>query len=684
MPTYIDGAASVTATATAALAGVVRRGHIVDASAVGVWRFNEPSGSTIADETGNGHTLTINSTPTYVVGTISQGYRMTAAAQYFSRANNAAFTTAMLGECTVEAWVWLENGYNANGYVMDYAGNGETAATNGLMAVTIGSTRYLGVYWEKNTGTDVINADATAGQITAETWTHIGVVRRLLSPGKYAVDFYVNGALVDTLDNAAAGYDPPTDGSSATLTFGRWPDASSRFKGAIDDARISSVARTATEIANSYRHGSTGTTIDGAASVSCSASATATADLVFGNGPSVYGGSSTPGFTRFRRIKGGDNALVFKLLPDPATELADGALSGYRGETLTTVRAGSSFATASASSLAVIAANAPRVESLGLLCELANTNIAIQSQTFDSASWSKLGSGIAAPVVTANAVVAPDGTLTADQIVFPASTAGSQFSDVRPNPNLTVTAVAHTITVWLRCATGTSTIYLYAEGNPDYVLTACALTTTWQKFSLAVTFAAGTKVVALGQNTYIGSNQPAQTVYAWGFQLQTGTYATTYVPTTTVAVAQTVDIYSVATTSAWPQLRGDISLKFTPRWTTPIDGMLLDTRTDDNNGGYCLYTESGAKITFQTQNPLGSTYTSSSGTTWVAGTTYTIRVVWGAGAVTIYRDGVQIAQTASGAQMPGQIRSTCYIGSTAIGAHAYQPNGHIYDLVVRR
>jgi hypothetical protein len=51
-------------------------------------------------------------------------------------------------------------------------------------------------------------------------------------------------------------------------------------------------------------------------------------------------------------------------------------------------------------------------ESLGLLIEEQRTNLLLRSEEFDNASWNK-----ASTTVTANAIVAPDGTLTADKLV---------------------------------------------------------------------------------------------------------------------------------------------------------------------------------------------------------------------------------------------------------------------------
>jgi hypothetical protein len=56
--------------------------------------------------------------------------------------------------------------------------------------------------------------------------------------------------------------------------------------------------------------------------------------------------------------------------------------------------------------------NPTTFESLGLLIEEQRTNLLLRSEEFDNASWNKVRSSI-----TANTIVAPDGTLTGDKLV---------------------------------------------------------------------------------------------------------------------------------------------------------------------------------------------------------------------------------------------------------------------------
>lgn len=61
----------------------------------------------------------------------------------------------------------------------------------------------------------------------------------------------------------------------------------------------------------------------------------------------------------------------------------------------------------------------PRITDLGLLVERSATNLLLRSEQLDQVPWTASAFGGAlAPVVTPNAALAPDGTLTASQVVF--------------------------------------------------------------------------------------------------------------------------------------------------------------------------------------------------------------------------------------------------------------------------
>lgn len=105
-----------------------------------------------------------------------------------------------------------------------------------------------------------------------------------------------------------------------------------------------------------------------------------------------------------------------------------GALANTPNWTFT--RASTGYAQTAAGVLVPFASGELRRTDKGVLIEGAGTNLCLQSQTFDNASWGKTN-----VTVTVDQVAAPDGTLTADKVTS-AAAAG------RLTQNITLTAAA--------------------------------------------------------------------------------------------------------------------------------------------------------------------------------------------------------------------------------------------------
>jgi hypothetical protein len=171
------------------------------------------------------------------------------------------------------------------------------------------------------------------------------------------------------------------------------------------------------------------------------------------------------------------------------------------------------------------ATTATRVNSAGLV-EIVPYNLVTYSEQFDNAAWSKISVGSASvPVVTANSTTAPNGTLTADKIVFNAPASGD-ISIIKQNISLTGTA--------------NGSIYIKAFSNSDigkiigfrfnadtYAL--ITLTDSWQRFSVSQV---ALESFDIQLRPSVGTSSGSVSVYVWGAQLVTGTSAKEYFPTT--------------------------------------------------------------------------------------------------------------------------------------------------------
>lgn len=193
--------------------------------------------------------------------------------------------------------------------------------------------------------------------------------------------------------------------------------------------------------------------------------------------------------------------------------------------------------------------NIPRIDySLGgcpsILLEPQRTNLALQSSSFDSASWTK-DAGV---IVNANTSTSPSGVQDADRINFTINN--------RAIYRVGTSTGAHTFSIYLKGegANIGKQIQLII-GNVGGTINV-TLTDQWQRFTADAT-----------SSTYVGitkvSSGQADAVLAWGAQLEAGSYATSYIPTTSASVTRNADVISkTGISSLIGQTEGTIFIDF--------------------------------------------------------------------------------------------------------------------------
>jgi hypothetical protein len=176
-------------------------------------------------------------------------------------------------------------------------------------------------------------------------------------------------------------------------------------------------------------------------------------------------------------------------------------------------------------------------ESLGLLVEEARTNLVTYSEQLNNVAWSSISTGT--PVVTLNALAAPDGTITGDLIV------GNNINTWIANNAGAVSAGQYSFSVWLKSDIAQTADIFMSFGVTDALT--CSVTTSWQRFTLTATRAATAGLFA-GIN--VGN---AKNIYVWGAQLETGAFSTSYIPTVASTVTRAADVASMTGTnfSSW-------------------------------------------------------------------------------------------------------------------------------------
>jgi len=211
----------------------------INAGLVGWWKFDEASGISAADSSGNAITGTLVNTPTWVAGKINNALDFDRASQErVTLASNSALAMES-GSFTFAAWI-----------------NPEAFAVNQWHGI-IGCSAVNGASFGIVDGggnpriklTKVNSADFNSGTqaISTGAWQHVAVVMNRTGT---SLTYYLNG-VADTIT-----YPPTTffdSGIQSNIIGIRYlGDSSSHFDGKIDDARIYNRALSADDISALY------------------------------------------------------------------------------------------------------------------------------------------------------------------------------------------------------------------------------------------------------------------------------------------------------------------------------------------------------------------------------------------------------------------------------------------------
>jgi hypothetical protein len=175
----------------------------------------------------------------------------------------------------------------------------------------------------------------------------------------------------------------------------------------------------------------------------------------------------------------------------------------------------------------------------GLLIEEARTNLCLQSQDLTTTWQTNLVGS-----VTANAAISPDGTQNADLIVL----TGPGFQYVFQNITV-VTGQQYTFSFFIKAATIDNTpIRAYGDFS-GVAATNITPTQEWVRRTITFTAVDTSAQVAFA----VPSSGAAVGIYVYGAQLETGAFATSYVPTVASQVTRTADVATMTGTnfSSW-------------------------------------------------------------------------------------------------------------------------------------
>jgi hypothetical protein len=330
---------------------------------------------------------------------------------------------------------------------------------------------------------------------------------------------------------------------------------------------------------------------------------------------------------------GGPN-LLNKLSPSLILQFAGAQTMDPR---ITFTRASTATFTGSNGLIQTAAINAPRFDynpttlaPLGLLIEEQRTNLVTYSEQFDNAAWTKTASSI-----TANTVVAPDGTLTGDGLVEDTATSAhavTQSNTVVANTTYTAscyfkafaTGAARFARIQYGTSSGSSGVRVLfdlsngtisaaavnfgtgsgasasitAVGNNWYRCTLSGIidsTSTTGRLDVFLQSTGGSFTASYTGNGYSG-------IYIWGAQLEAGAFPTSYIQTVASQVTRAADAASMtgANFSSWyNQAEGTLFINASPQASNALGYALFevnDTTASNRIGLFKLATTGNASM----------------------------------------------------------------------------------------
>jgi hypothetical protein len=215
---------------------------------VGFWTFNEGSGTTAADSSGNGHTATLVNGVSWVAGQIGEAVSANAAkSQYvnipsINLSNTNAVTVAFWSKRTYSTsggHVLLEATSNYNNSTTGFGFFPDDSDCKGIQAALHGNSGYTAMCYK---------------QPTSNVWHHLAVVYDKSKAGASEVTLYIDGAQQTPSGDTFTSDNTNNFGNNSIYLFAR--GGTSEFdSGAVDDLRLYSTALTAAQVKQIYNSG---------------------------------------------------------------------------------------------------------------------------------------------------------------------------------------------------------------------------------------------------------------------------------------------------------------------------------------------------------------------------------------------------------------------------------------------
>ena len=291
-----------------------------------------------------------------------------------------------------------------------------------------------------------------------------------------------------------------------------------------------------------------------------------------------------------------------------------------------------------------------------LLLEPSRSNLITYSENFSNSYWLKINNA----TVSAEKVISPDGTLNASQIIFDGTVDGRIEKDIS---GLTQGA-DYTVSVYARVSSGTQVVNFGSVSDFEYTLT-----TEWQRLTSTQ-----------AENDTVGYPRlkcnDASTIEIYGFQLEQGSYATSYIPTQGSAVTRLADTCDNGANEQ--VINSTEGVLYFEGSAIANDGTFkrISVGTSDNlfaNSIQLRYNTADNSISYQFR--VGNVYQADITTTINSTNINKIACVWKTNRFEIWINGIKKAEDTSGSVPPSNTFNSLFFGKTSIGlAEAFKGN----------
>ena len=270
--------------------------------------------------------------------------------------------------------------------------------------------------------------------------------------------------------------------------------------------------------------------------------------------------------------------------------------------------------------------------------------------------WLKINNA----TVSAEKVISPDGTLNASQIIFDGTVDGRIEKDIS---GLTQGA-DYTVSVYARVSSGTQVVNFGSVSDFEYTLT-----TEWQRLTSTQ-----------AENDTVGYPRlkcnDASTIEIYGFQLEQGSYATSYIPTQGSAVTRLADTCDNGANEQ--VINSTEGVLYFEGSAIANDGTFkrISVGTSDNlfaNSIQLRYNTADNSMAYQFR--VGNVYQADITTTINSTNINKIACVWKTNRFEIWINGIKKAEDTSGSVPPSNTFNSLFFGKTSIGlAEAFKGN----------